>query len=233
MLRQSDVGGPSQVASGSTTTTSGGQALGGVPTSARLTLDDATSVADVVPVARSRSTASPSASQCTKCSSTSPKDHHSESAHDDFQPTASQTARGVELFFTHVSPWLDFLHEPTFDPVRAPACTVLACMALGFAYGGDPDAEDGLRAGSGDRLSVRCFDAARRIVKQREDDVADSTQSLATIQASLLLQVFRSMYHEDSSDALRMHSKMVGVRPSPILFTHRARLLSERASAWT
>jgi hypothetical protein len=130
-------------------------------------------------------------------------------------PTRDQIDRGVSLFFRHVAPWLDFLHEPTFDPGTAVECVVLACVALGLIYETEPSS-----AGEMSRqTSLRCYAAAQRLAQQREGDQGDSTSSLAIIQAWLLLEVYAMMYLDDSSKGLSMHSNLVGVRR--VLFSDR------------
>lgn len=125
-------------------------------------------------------------------------------------PSRVQIDRGISLYFRHVAPWLDFLHEPTFDPATAAECVVLASVALGLIY----DDDSSLAVDSSRQTSLRCYGAAQRFVQQRENDAADSTRSLATVQAWLLLEVYAMMYLDDSSKGLSMHSNLVGVRSS-------------------
>lgn len=68
---------------------------------------------------------------------------------------------------------------------------------------------------SGVDLSLRCFRLSRGLIERRGEDPADSTQSLAVVQAYILLQAYSMFYLPGSSEGLRMHSKVVDVSALP------------------
>ncbi|KIW19310.1 hypothetical protein PV08_03604 [Exophiala spinifera] len=128
----------------------------------------------------------------------------------DWFPSPEQIARGVHHYFAHVSNFFPFLHRPTFDAGRAADYLILGMLSLAYQYDEDPDCGGAL--GSGARLSARCFHHARVLLDSNEEGTtADWSNSLAMIQAYLLLQVCAMMYlcGGDSAHGLRMHSKMI------------------------
>ncbi|KAH8894713.1 hypothetical protein GQ53DRAFT_780115 [Thozetella sp. PMI_491] len=131
--------------------------------------------------------------------------------HEDWYPSASQIRQGCELFFAHVSCFVPFLHQPTFDASAAAPFLVLSMLCLGYQYGEDPDC--GSQEGSGASLSVRCFHRARVLIDSEEENADDSTQNNPMIQTFLLLQIFAMMYlcGNDSAYGLKMHSKMISL----------------------
>lgn len=150
-------------------------------------------------------------SNCQKCASTSPVE--TSASPEEFTPSASQISRGVELFFCHIATFLPFLHRPTFDPSAAADYLLPAILALGYQYGDDPDSDE--VDCSGVDLSLRCFRLSRVLIERRGEDPADSTQSLAVVQAYILLQAYSMFYLPGSSEGLRMHSKVVDVSALP------------------
>ncbi|KAL2826939.1 fungal-specific transcription factor domain-containing protein [Aspergillus pseudoustus] len=114
-------------------------------------------------------------------------------------PSAAQVSQGCELFFTHVSPFLPFLHTPTFSPEQAPSHLILSILSLGYQYGPDPESN---RPDSGPVLSRRCFQHARRTTTTPEN------HNIATVQSYLLLQICAMLYlcGADSAHGLKMHS---------------------------
>lgn len=135
----------------------------------------------------------------------------------DWCPSASQVARGLHLYFTHVSHFVPFLHRPTFDAAQTSRSLLLSMLCLSYQHGEDPDCDD--EVGSGEALSHRCFHQARVLLASSEEDTDelennyDPTRNVETVQAYLLLEVCAVMYFcgSDSAHGLRMHHKMISV----------------------
>lgn len=123
---------------------------------------------------------------------------------DDWGPSTVQIARGCELFFAHVSHFVPFLHQPTFDYNQAPLYLLLSMLSLAYQYGSDPETPDE----TGADLSKRCFHRARALTNDEDN--------ISTVQSYLLLQICAMMYlcGEDSSHALKMHSAMISLARS-------------------
>jgi hypothetical protein len=129
---------------------------------------------------------------------------------DDWNISTAQVARGIELFFIHLSSFLPFIHRPTFDSNRADESLLYGMLALGYQYGEDPDDQE--RASSGASLSLRCYHQSRALLKSNNDqDTLGNSQRITTVQAYLLLQVLTMMYLCGTSSAygLKIHSKIV------------------------
>lgn len=122
---------------------------------------------------------------------------------DDWSPSTAQIARGCELFFAHVSHFVPFLHQPTFDSNQAPLYLLLSMLSLAYQYGNDPENPDE----SGADLSKRCFHRARALT---------SDEDISAVQSYLLLQICAMMYlcGQDSSHGLKMHSAMISLARS-------------------
>ncbi|KAH7363719.1 fungal-specific transcription factor domain-containing protein, partial [Pyrenochaeta sp. MPI-SDFR-AT-0127] len=129
-------------------------------------------------------------------------------AQEDWMPSSLQTSRGCELFFTHVSNFLPFLHQPTFDTTHVARPLLYSMLCLAYQYGEDPDC--GAEPGSGSGLSMRCFHRARTLIATEEESADEATHGVTMIQTYLLLQVFAMMYScdKDSSYGLKTHSKI-------------------------
>ena len=84
------------------------------------------------------------------------------------EPTDRQIVIGLDLFFTHVSPFLPFIHRPTLALESIPRYFLLAMLAMGYQYGEDP----GGGIGSGHVLSQQYFDKSRQLVAAIEADFA-------------------------------------------------------------
>ncbi|UKZ48136.1 hypothetical protein TrVGV298_002372 [Trichoderma virens] len=84
-------------------------------------------------------------------------------------------------------------------------------LSLGYQYGEDPDCSD--QAGSGARLSARCYHQARALMATEEESADDTTHNIPAVQTYLLLQICAIMYlcGNDSTYGLRMHSKMISL----------------------
>ncbi|OAL45025.1 hypothetical protein IQ07DRAFT_463581, partial [Pyrenochaeta sp. DS3sAY3a] len=130
---------------------------------------------------------------------------------DDWNPSAAQTARGIDLFFTYVSNFLPFLHRPTFEASQVARPLLLSMLCLAYQHGDDPDF--GTEVGSGMTLSVLCFRRARTLIAAEEENVDEATRCVSMVQTYLLLQIFAMMYSCDNSSAfgLKTHSKMISL----------------------
>ncbi|KAF2720608.1 hypothetical protein K431DRAFT_285711 [Polychaeton citri CBS 116435] len=132
----------------------------------------------------------------------------------DWFPSPSQVTRGFDLYFAHVSEFLPFLHRPTFNPIHTPPRLTLGILCLGYQYGDDPDY--GEQAGSGARLSLRCFHRARVSMALDGGNTDDQAHSIGIVQTYLLLQICAMMYlcGKDSSYGPKMHSEMISLARS-------------------
>lgn len=130
---------------------------------------------------------------------------------EDWYPTASQIAQGVDLFFTHVSHFVPFLHLPTFDPTQSAEHLVLSMLCLAYQHGEDPDA--GSEASTGDSLSQHCFHRARVLIASEGEIENSPADELAMIQTYLLLEIAAMTYlcGKDSAYGLKVHSKMIAL----------------------
>ncbi|KAM0750894.1 hypothetical protein T439DRAFT_380736 [Meredithblackwellia eburnea MCA 4105] len=138
-----------------------------------------------------------------------------------WQPSFATIARGVELFFQHLSPSFPFLHQPTFNPSESALHLVLSVCCLGFQFGDDP-AIEGLASPpgrSGDATSQKCYQSASELMSRmkEKDKSLEPSDKLVMVQTYLLLQMY-AFFHlgddgqedEDSgSVGLRFHSKMI------------------------
>lgn len=146
-----------------------------------------------------------------------PSNHTSPSVEDWF-PSPSQIARGFQLYFAHVSHFVPFIHEPTFDISRVESYLALSILSLGYQYGDDPDCGD--REGSGTALSARCFHQARHMIALEDGDEDEETENVITkiikVQSYLVLEICAMLYlcGKDSAHALRMHSRMISLARS-------------------
>lgn len=128
---------------------------------------------------------------------------------DHWHPSSSQITRGLDLYFSHASHFVPFLHQPTFDVAGATRGLVLSILCLAYQHGEDPDCDD--EAGSGDDLSRRCFQHARALLSSEEEGDDDLTRNVETVQAYLLLEICAVVYMcgKESAYGLKMHSKMI------------------------
>jgi hypothetical protein len=144
-----------------------------------------------------------------------PSNHTSPTVEDWF-PSPSQTARGFQLYFSHVSHFIPFLHQPTFDVSGVESHLALSILSLGFQYGEDPDCGD--RDGSGTALSARCFHQARHMIalEDEDEDTENVTPTIIKVQSYLMLEICAMLYlcGKDSAHALRIHSRMISLARS-------------------
>ena len=136
----------------------------------------------------------------------------------DWSPSPRQIATGCALFFKHVSDFLPFLHQATFDPEETPRHLLYSILSLGYQHGGDPDCTDNQSLDMS--LSTRCFHSARRLISCEEIESGASANaplhSISIVQSYLLLQICAMMYlcGEESTHGLKMHPKMVSLARS-------------------
>jgi hypothetical protein len=126
-------------------------------------------------------------------------------------PSSSQIAWGCQLFFEHVSHFVPFLHQPTFDTTQTPSHLLLSMLALAYQYGNDPDSMH--QGESGASLSLRCFHRARLLIASDERRAHNSLYNITMVQAYLLLQICSMFYvcGEESAYGLKTHSKMISL----------------------
>lgn len=154
---------------------------------------------------------------CIRVASDSPESHFAadpSSSLDEWYPSSSQISRGVDLFFAHISPFVPFLHQPTFDPSMTPRFLVLSMLSLAYQYGEDP--ENSAHFTSGHELSLHCFSQARMMAASQEESDDDITHNLTLVQSLLLLELYAMMYvsGKDSKYGLKMHSRMISIARS-------------------
>lgn len=140
--------------------------------------------------------------------------------HENWSPSASQTAHGYRLYFKHVSLFVPFLHRPTFDATATPPHLGLSMLCLAYQHGEDPD--DATRKGSGAELSLRCFHRARTLAAMEEEATNGAAACISLVQAYWLLEICAMFYFCDkksSNVGLRIHSRMIALARSGGLTT--------------
>ncbi|KAL4908307.1 hypothetical protein BDW74DRAFT_188421 [Aspergillus multicolor] len=131
--------------------------------------------------------------------------------YNDWTPSRLQIKTGCSLFFAHVSPFVPFLHQPTFDANKAPIHLLLSMLSLAYHYGFDPDANT---PDSGAVLSTRCFHRARAFLATP----CNNTDPITTVQSYILLQIASMMYlSSESHHTLPMHSTSISIARSSSL----------------
>lgn len=130
---------------------------------------------------------------------------------DEWLPSDTQISQGCELFFTHASSFLPFLHQPTFNADNISKMLLLSILCVAYQHGEDPDCDD--QANSGSVLSMRSFHRARALIAAEEENPDDPVHGLTMVQSYLLLQIFAMMYsvENDSAYGLKLHSKMISL----------------------
>lgn len=130
---------------------------------------------------------------------------------DDWSPSALQIQRGCELFFAHVSHFVPFLHQPTFDITQTTHHLVLSILSLAYQYGQDPECGD--QEDSGVSLSIGCFHRARALLASDGGRTEGLINNVTIVQSHLLLQICAMMYlcGDDSAYGLKMHSNMISL----------------------
>lgn len=167
------------------------------------------------PAAEHAQTSSPEASPDTVMCNTHTPDGLSPRdltyVQDEWYPSGSQIVRGLDLYFIHISHFVPFLHQPTFDAAQTAPYLVLSMLCLAYQHGEDPDRGD--QAGSGSSISLRCFHRARVLLATQEESDGDFSHNLALVQANLLLEICAIMYlcGKDSAYGLKMHSRIISL----------------------
>lgn len=130
---------------------------------------------------------------------------------DSWSPSAQQITRGCNLFFAHVSHFVPFLHQPTFDVTLADPQLVLSILCIAYQYGEDPECGD--QVGSGVILSRRCFHRARALITSSEERLDRLTHTVMMTQTYLLLQICAMMYlcGDEATYVPKMHSSMISL----------------------
>lgn len=113
-----------------------------------------------------------------------------------------QISHGIDLFHSHVSAFVPFIHRPTFDPAQTPELVLLGILSISLRY--SPNRAEGLD------LAGKCFRRGRRILDVQDDNKASP---LVTAQALALLQVHAIMFAcgEDTTYGLRMRARGVEI----------------------
>lgn len=139
----------------------------------------------------------------------SPKDL--QYARSEWRPSATQLSQGHRLYFERVSPFVPFLHQPTFDATQIQPCLNIAILAVAYQHGEDPDRAD--EVGTGSELSHSCFHRARVLATIAEDTASGESQHIEIVQTYWLLQVCANLYMcgETSPYGLAIHSRMVAL----------------------
>ena len=75
---------------------------------------------------------------------------------DDWCVSITQRARGCELFFDHVTRYLPFIHQPTFNASQTDRRLLLGMISLGYQYGEDPDCGEQHLLGNGHMGNFYC-----------------------------------------------------------------------------
>ncbi|KAJ5083482.1 hypothetical protein N7456_012909 [Penicillium angulare] len=131
---------------------------------------------------------------------------------EDWAPSGLQITHGCQLFFSHVTHFLPFLHLPTFQPFKISQCLLFAVLCLGYQYGEDPDRDN--EQGSGVRLSQLFFRQSRSLLSSSEGSNDERvTDRIHIVQSYLILQLSAMMYFcgDESSTGLEMHSRMISL----------------------
>lgn len=132
----------------------------------------------------------------------------------EWYPSADQVTRGLHLYFSHVSHFVPFLHQPTLDSTSMPAYLILSILSLAFQHGQDQNDTELQR--SDDQLSLLCFHRARVLVASEEEIDSNSTHNVALVQTLLLLEICAMFYFcgKTSTHGLKLHSRMISIARS-------------------
>ncbi|KAF5977034.1 hypothetical protein FBULB1_6704 [Fusarium bulbicola] len=132
----------------------------------------------------------------------------------DWLPSSTQITQGCQLYFKHVSHYLPFLHQPTFDATSVSTHLLISMLCIAYQYGVDPDRSD--QQGSGVSLSERCYHRARDLVSGDDNGPDESTRTLSLIQSLILLELYAMMYlcGNHSAYGLKTHTRMISLARS-------------------
>ncbi|KAF2166027.1 hypothetical protein M409DRAFT_36796 [Zasmidium cellare ATCC 36951] len=124
-------------------------------------------------------------------------------------PTRSQISNGYNLYFEYVSPFIPFLHRPTFDASLVAPHLTLSMLSLAYQYGEDPDRD--AMSGTGADLSLRCFEQARNYLGPMALASNNPSVDLSVVQSLLMLQLCAILYicGDYSCIGFELHHRMV------------------------
>lgn len=112
--------------------------------------------------------------------------------------------RGCELYFRHVSPFLSFIHQSTFDPADVPEALLMAILSVGLQF----ETQEVL----GPDLPAQAFRRGKDLLSQSKLlEKCPFAKNIHTIQAYLLLEMYAAMYSggQDTTIGLQMHHKSI------------------------
>ncbi|KAI5195842.1 hypothetical protein E4T38_08850 [Aureobasidium subglaciale] len=112
--------------------------------------------------------------------------------------------RGVELFFIHVSPYLPFIHQHTFDTVNVPEALLMGMLSVSLQFESEQEKDS--------KMSALAFSRGRELLGQMNDSEEPLfAMNIHTVQAYILLEMHAAMYSGGLSTTigLQMHHKSV------------------------
>lgn len=118
---------------------------------------------------------------------------------------ATLIQRGVQLYFRHVSPFLPFIHQHTFEHTDMPEALLMGMLSIGLQFESeemDPS------------IPAQAFKHGRKLLTQAElSDEVLFARNIHTVQAYVLLELYAAMYSggRDTTIGLQMHHKSVEV----------------------
>lgn len=120
--------------------------------------------------------------------------------------SAPLVERGCELYFRHVSPFLAFIHQPTFDFTDLPEALLMGMLSVGLQF----ETDEALASDA----PAQAFGRGRELLSQTEvSEEPLFAKNIYTIQAYLLLEMYAALYSggQDTTVGLQMHHKSVEV----------------------
>ncbi|KAG9612574.1 hypothetical protein KCU77_g1428, partial [Aureobasidium melanogenum] len=112
--------------------------------------------------------------------------------------------RGVQLYFRHVSPFLPFIHQHTFEHSDMPEALLMGMLSIGLQFGSEQEMDPSIPA--------QAFKRGRKLLTQAElSDKVLFARNIHTVQAYLLLELYATMCSggRDTTIGLQMHHKSV------------------------
>ncbi|KAK6001211.1 hypothetical protein QM012_002542 [Aureobasidium pullulans] len=116
---------------------------------------------------------------------------------------ATLVQRGVQLYFRHISPFLPFIHQHTFEHRDMPEALLMGILSIGLQFESeemDPS------------IPAQAFKHGRQLLTQIElSDEVLFARNIPTVQAYVLLELYAAMYSggQDTTIGLQMHHKSV------------------------
>ncbi|THY20663.1 hypothetical protein D6D01_06645, partial [Aureobasidium pullulans] len=117
---------------------------------------------------------------------------------------AALIQKGCDLYFRHVSPFLPFIHHPTFDFRHLPEALLMGMLSVGLQF----NTEDEVYPD----IAVQTFKRGIELLSQSEvSEEPLFARNIHTVQAYLLLELYAAMYSggQDTTIGLQMHHKSV------------------------